>query len=49
MGTVIFFGLIAAFFLWLITAAFAWAAAFGIYLFVFAPWLLSTRLDGKDG
>jgi len=36
-------------FLWLITAAFAWAAAFGIYLFVFAPWLLSTRLDGKDG
>jgi len=37
------------FFLWLITAAIAWAAAFGIYLFVFAPWLLSTRLDGKDG
>jgi uncharacterized protein involved in response to NO len=34
---------------WLIAAAAAWAAAFGIYLFVFAPWLVSTRLDGKDG
>jgi len=34
---------------WLIAAAAAWALAFGLYLFVFAPWLLSTRLDGKDG
>ncbi|MEN9493553.1 MAG: hypothetical protein RJA63_4002, partial [Pseudomonadota bacterium] len=23
--------------------------AFGIYLVIFAPWLVSTRLDGKDG
>jgi uncharacterized protein involved in response to NO len=35
--------------LWLIAAAAAWGAAFGIYLFVFAPWLVTTRLDGKDG
>jgi uncharacterized protein involved in response to NO len=35
--------------LWLIVAAAAWSAAFGIYLFIFAPWLVSTRLDGKDG
>ena len=35
--------------LWLITAAVAWSAAFGLYLFVFAPWLVRTRLDGKDG
>ena len=34
---------------WLIVAATAWAAAFGIYLLVFAPWLLTSRLDGKDG
>lgn len=34
---------------WLIAAAAAWALAFGLYLFVFAPWLVSTRLDGKDG
>ena len=33
----------------LICAALAWSAAFLIYLFVFAPWLLTTRLDGKDG
>ncbi len=34
---------------WLVGAAAAWALAFGIYIFVFAPWLLMTRLDGKDG
>ncbi len=34
---------------WLIAAAAAWGLAFALYLFVFAPWLLSTRLDGKDG
>lgn len=33
----------------LVVAAMAWSAAFGIYLFVFAPWLVTTRLDGKDG
>jgi uncharacterized protein involved in response to NO len=33
----------------LVGAAFAWSAAFGIYLFVYAPWLVTTRLDGKDG
>ncbi len=35
--------------LWLIVAAMAWSGAFGLYLFVFTPWLLATRLDGKDG
>ena len=35
--------------LWLVAAAVAWSAAFGIYLVIFAPWLVSTRLDGKDG
>lgn len=35
--------------LWLIAAAAAWSAAFGIYLFIFGPWLVATRLDGKDG
>jgi uncharacterized protein involved in response to NO len=34
---------------WLLGAALAWSIAFGIYLFVFAPWLVTTRLDGKDG
>jgi uncharacterized protein involved in response to NO len=33
----------------LICAAIAWFTAFAIYLFVFAPWLLRPRLDGKDG
>jgi uncharacterized protein involved in response to NO len=33
----------------LIVAAMAWSAAFGLYLMVFTPWLLKTRLDGKDG
>lgn len=33
----------------LAAAAIAWSAAFGIYLWVFTPWLVRTRLDGKDG
>jgi uncharacterized protein involved in response to NO len=33
----------------LIAAGGAWSAAFLIYLWVFAPWLMQTRLDGKDG
>jgi uncharacterized protein involved in response to NO len=33
----------------LITAAACWSLAFLIYLWVFTPWLLRTRLDGKDG
>ena len=33
----------------LFAAALAWSAAFFIYLVIFAPWLMSTRLDGKDG
>jgi uncharacterized protein involved in response to NO len=34
---------------WLVVAAAAWALAFGLYLWVFTPWLLSGRADGKDG
>ena len=34
---------------WLTAAAVAWGLAFALYLFVFAPWLVSPRLDGKDG
>ncbi|MEP7283747.1 MAG: NnrS family protein [Rubrivivax sp.] len=33
----------------LVCAALAWCAAFAIYLVVYAPWLLRTRHDGKDG
>lgn len=33
----------------LLAAALAWSAAFGIYLVIHAPWLVSARLDGKDG
>ncbi|MDD3934699.1 NnrS family protein [Rhodoferax sp.] len=33
----------------LILAAAAWCAAFLIYLWIYSPWLLQTRLDGKDG
>lgn len=33
----------------LIVAAVAWGAAFLIYLWQFTPWLVSSRLDGKDG
>jgi len=35
--------------LWLIAAAASWSFAFGIYLVIFAPWLVSSRLDAKDG
>lgn len=34
---------------WLVAAAVTWSLAFAFYLAVFAPWLLRTRLDGKDG
>jgi len=33
----------------LLIAALAWSAAFVVYLVVYIPWLLSTRVDGKDG
>ena len=33
----------------LVAAALAWCGAFTLYLWVFTPWLLSSRLDGKDG
>jgi uncharacterized protein involved in response to NO len=33
----------------LVCATLAWTAAFTIYLFVYGPWLLKTRVDGKDG
>lgn len=33
----------------LVLAAMAWSAAFAIYLFIFTPWLFTTRADGKDG
>jgi uncharacterized protein involved in response to NO len=33
----------------LIATATLWSAAFLIYLWVYTPWLMSTRLDGKDG
>jgi len=33
----------------LVGAAVAWSLAFGIYLWVYTPWLMTTRLDGKDG
>ena len=33
----------------LVAAALAWCSAFAIYLWVFTPWLLSSRADGKDG
>lgn len=33
----------------LLIAATAWSLSFAIYLFIYAPWLLKTRLDGKDG
>lgn len=34
---------------WLVAAAAAWGMAFALYLMVFSPWLLTPRLDGKDG
>jgi uncharacterized protein involved in response to NO len=33
----------------LVMAAAAWCVAFLIYLWMFTPWLMQTRLDGKDG
>lgn len=33
----------------LVAAAMAWSFAFVLYLFVYGPWLVTTRLDGKDG
>lgn len=33
----------------LVVSAAAWSVAFAIYLFIYTPWLLQTRLDGKDG
>ena len=33
----------------LVAAATAWSVAFMLYLWVFTPWLIRTRLDGKDG
>jgi uncharacterized protein involved in response to NO len=33
----------------LVCAALAWTVAFAIYLYVYGPWLVKTRLDGKDG
>jgi uncharacterized protein involved in response to NO len=33
----------------LLGAALAWGGAFSIYLWVYTPWLLRQRLDGKDG
>ncbi len=33
----------------LLAAGLAWSAAFLIYLWHYTPWLVGTRLDGKDG
>ena len=30
-------------------AAVAWSLAFALYLSLYTPWLMRTRLDGKDG
>ena len=35
--------------IWLVAAATAWGIAFALYLMVFSPWLVTARLDGKDG
>jgi uncharacterized protein involved in response to NO len=35
--------------IWLVAAATAWGFAFALYLMVFSPWLVTARLDGKDG
>jgi uncharacterized protein involved in response to NO len=34
---------------WLVAAAAAWGIAFALYLMIFSPWLVATRVDGKDG
>jgi len=33
----------------MVAAATAWSAAFLLYLWLFVPWLMQSRLDGKDG
>ena len=33
----------------LVVAGVAWSVAFLIYLWIFTPWLMQARLDGKDG
>lgn len=33
----------------LVGAALAWTVAFTIYLVIYTPWLMQTRLDGQDG
>lgn len=33
----------------LVISAAGWSVAFAIYLFIYTPWLLKTRVDGKDG
>lgn len=33
----------------LVVAAAAWTTAFALYLWVYTPWLMRSRLDGKDG
>ncbi len=33
----------------LVVAGAAWAVAFVIYLWIYTPWLVQTRADGKDG
>ena len=33
----------------LVVASVAWAIAFVIYLWIYTPWLVQTRADGKDG
>ena len=33
----------------LLAAAVLWSVAFVLYLWIFTPWLMQTRLDGKDG
>lgn len=35
--------------IWLVAAATAWGIAFAVYLMVFSPWLVTARLDGRDG
>ncbi len=33
----------------LVAAAAAWSLAFALYLWIFTPWLMRARVDGKDG
>lgn len=33
----------------LVLSAAGWSVAFAIYLYIYTPWLLQTRSDGKDG